>query len=263
MKSQQSEDNKFTMDCEGCIFAEIEDDYQYGCAAGRISKFAEDGDIVAVDGEKTSFFGLKRFCNLYRDDEWLENNIEGNAGVDDKPVQEALTESEPVFGIVVYDVSCDGKNDLDKTIESIKNINYNKKKIQVVLSSRPLNSGKIQVSDLVHKCNQINEIGIECHLVLNRTQEIPKRDYDAFSKFSSVSHLIKSTSCDAIPEYMLKEIHTSLNIDMEKNLVFQHGSISCISFPVVNNEYLKYNDFELMVESIKNMAIQAGMIKSL
>ena len=69
-------------------------------------------------------------------------------------------------------------------------------------------------------------------------------------------------SLSEIPKDMLKNVNTSLNIDMEKIILYRHKSISCVSFPTANNEYLNHNDFDKMIMSIESVAKQANMIKN-
>ena len=69
-------------------------------------------------------------------------------------------------------------------------------------------------------------------------------------------------SLSEIPKDMLQNIDLSLNIDMEKIILFRHKSISCVSFPTVNNEYLNHNDFDKMIMSIESAAKQVNMIKN-
>jgi len=255
MKSQQKENSGIAMTCEDCIFAEYKDTLQYGCAADRINKFMQRGETIVSTSTKS--YGLKRFCNLYRNQEWLDKQE-----IEDAPLDIAIKEIEPTFGIVIYDRNVTGRN-IKKTVESIKNLDYDQKRIFVVINYIP-HPNKVDpyVEEHVEITNSINAYGIKTSLILNRVNEPRTIDYNAFSKCRSASHLIKMDSLSEIPKDMLKNINTSLNIDLEKIILFRHKSISCVSFPTANNEYLNHNDFDKMITSIEYAAKQVNMIKN-
>jgi len=274
MKSQQKENSSTAMTCEGCIFAEFaeyenatqygyENTTQYGCAADRIRKFSDEGELSLLPADDgTTVFGINRFCNLYRDKGWLEKQQEQDTEFEWNLLTIAQKEVEPTFGIVVYDRNVTGRN-LQKTAESIKNIDYDKEKIFVVINYIPHpNKKDPDVEKHVAITNDLNSHGIKTVSVLNRVNEPRLVDFNAFSKCKSVSHLIKMDSLSEIPKDMLQNIDLSLNIDMEKIILFRHKSISCVSFPTVNNEYLNHNDFDKMIMSIESAAKQVNMTKN-
>ena len=136
MKSQHKENDSLAMTCKDCVFAKYEEATQYGCSADRIRKFSDEGSLSLLkeepDDEKT-VYGLNRFCNLYRDKEWLEKQQEKETDFECNLLTIAEKEIEPLFGIVIYDRNVSGRN-LEKTMESIKNLNYDKKKIFVIIN---------------------------------------------------------------------------------------------------------------------------------
>ena len=257
MKSQQKENSSTAMTCQGCVFAEYEGATQYGCSADRIRKFSDQGALALLPEDDVTVFGINRFCNLYRDKKWLDNQE-----IEDSPLQIARKEIEPTFGIVVYDRNVTGRN-LKKTMESIKNLDYDKKKMFVVINHIPYpDKQNPDVKEYVEIVNDLNSHGIKTVSVLNRVNEPRLVDYNAFSRCVSASHLVKMDSLSEIPKDMLRRVDLSLNEDMEKIIVFRHKSISCVSFPTVNNEYLNHNDFDKMIMSIESAAKQVNMVKN-
>jgi len=265
MKSQQKEADLTSMTCKGCVFAEFatlkdntnsegfEEYTQFGCLAGRIAKFSETDEIIRLYEEDISYFGLKRFCNLYRGDEWLKKNPEN-------PLDKAIDESKPTFSIVIFNKK-NPKCELEEVVNSILNIDYDLDKINIVISS---DYGVLPPSVLVGISDTIHKKGIKNNIVINVPNVDSRiRDFNAFSKCVGYSYILKMNNDCVIPRDMLKNIDISLNNDMEKNILFRHRSISCISFPIVNNEYLKHNDFDLMINSIENTAKKMNMIKLL
>ena len=265
MKSQQKEDEYIGMTCNGCVFAEYEDTIQYGCSAHRIQKFSDEGSLTLSKQETSddkTVYTLNRFCNLYRDKEWLEKQQKQDAENECDLLTIAQKEIEPVFGIVIYDRNVTGRN-LKKTIESIKNLDYDKKKIFVIINYIPHPSREdVNIEHFVEITNDINIHGIRTECVLNKLDEPRIVDYNAFSKCSFVSHVVQMDSLSEIPRDMLKDINMSLNVDMEKIILYRHKSISCVAFPVVNSEYLNHNDFSKMLSSIESAAKHVNMIKN-
>ena len=266
MKSQQKEgNNSIYMSCKGCVFAEYSEPYadvQLGCVAGRIDQFKKQ-DAVQIekeDGEQV--FMINRLCNLFRDNDWLDKiatESESNSGI----VEQAIEEIKPKFAIVIYDRNVEGR-DLKKTLDSIIDADYDHDKMFVVINYIP-HPGRdnIPVERLIHSTNCINSEGIKTSLVLNRVDEQSTVDYNAFNKCTSATHLVKMDSFSTMPKNMLRDIHKTLNIDMQKIILFRHKSISCVSFPVVNSQYLDHNDFDKMLSSIESAAKQVNMTKDL
>ena len=86
MKEMRKDDKPISMTCEGCVFAEYEDTTQYGCSADRIRKFSDQDTLTLLPGDNgITVFGINRFCNLYRDKEWLDKqeDIEPELFIDD------------------------------------------------------------------------------------------------------------------------------------------------------------------------------------
>lgn len=262
MKSQQKENSSTAMTCQGCIFAEYEGDTQYGCSADRIRKFSDQGDLALLPEDDVTVFGINRLCNLYRDKSWLEKQQYQETEFEWNLLTIARKEAEPTFGIVIYDRNVTGRN-LKKTMESIKNLDYDKKKMFVVINYIPYpDKQNPDVKEYVEIVNDLNSHGIKTVSVLNKVNEPRLVDYNAFSRCTSASHLVKMDSLSEIPKDMLRRVDLSLNEDMEKIIVFRHDSVSCVSFPTVNNEYLNHNDFDKMIMSIESAAKQVNMIKN-
>lgn len=235
MKLQQLE---YKSSCEKCIFASYDNDIQVGCKAGRLEKFKVNSEICKRD-EKTWFL-LKRFCNLYR-----EENIS---------LEEARQQIALKFAIVIYDYE-DLEN--ETAIKSAKNIQYDKSKFKIIFSSKH-NSKAGCYFDAI---NTLQQAGINSELVINLCDI--DRDYTAFNKGVGASHFIKMNSSIAIPENLLSEIDKIINDDLEQIIMFEKNSITCLPFWLVNKEYTNYNDYDLMTESIKSKLIKTNAYKSL
>lgn len=239
MKLQQLE---YKSSCEKCIFADYNENIQIGCKAGRLDKFKINSDICK--SEEKTWFLLKRFCNLYREQE---------ISLEEARKQIALT-----FSIVIYDYA---DSAFETAIKSIENIQYDKNKFKVIFSSK-YNS---KAGTYFNAINNLKRSNINAELIINLNN--PDIDYTSFSKAVGVSHFIKMESSIAIPPDFLNQIDQSINDNLEQIIMFEKSiddkSITCLPFWLVNKEYTNYNDYDLMTESIKNKLIKTNTYKNL
>ena len=98
--------------CEGCVFAKMEDDAQTGCELNRPDK-------LGVEEDKSSkWFKLERFCTTYRPKEWLDEIAEYQ-----HPKSVVLKEIQPRVGFFVK-FNTESENpieELRKTVDDIAN----------------------------------------------------------------------------------------------------------------------------------------------
>lgn len=233
--------------CEKCIFARFDRSKQIGCRANRLSKFEElNKAVLHTDLEGRQWFLLKRFCNMYRNKE--------------QQLEDARKQITTTFGIVIYDN--DTISNLDSTIESIKQVNYDKTKLKVVISS----SHKAQAYSLFHHINDLKSSGINAELVINLNDLTESRyqvDKDAFIKCVSCAYLVKLNHGNIMPIDFLEKIDISLNDKLETITIYEHENIISLPLWLANNNYLNYNNFDLMCEDLKKTAILHNMYKKL
>lgn len=238
MKLQQSE---IKTNCEKCCFAKFEGNKQIGCSANRLEKFqALDKAIEHSENEKTWFL-LKRFCNMYREEKVT--------------IDDAYNKIKCKFGIAIFDHD---EESLDTAIESCKNINYDRSKFFVVISSKHYKKfGK--------RFTQVNELkNLEIKTYLLTSLEKAENDYlehEAFSKLVGCSHLIKINHDQEIPKDFLDKINNSINDELETILLHEKNNIKCIPFWLANSEYLSYNNYNLMIDAIKQKSIDNLMYR--
>jgi hypothetical protein len=243
MKSQQSDKG---MTCYGCKFAKRVGNLQVGCSAKRIKRFKERNEVETLREETGTIFSIKRFCNLYRDRE------------SDTTLQEARKEIEPTFGISIYD---NGQPfEVEKTINSILECDYDKSKIAVVITS--VNSRNVSL--MTHMINLLISSGaVKSKLVLSGDVPVKVRDFDCFHNLHGFNYLTKLISGENIDANFFKDIDISINDHLEKNIVFTKDNVMCTSFSAINSEYLKYNDFDKTNEEIKQAAQLHNMVRTL
>lgn len=231
------------MSCRGCKFSRGTDN----CEAGRVEKFRNRDELVEIEDQDGTIYGIKRFCNLYRDED------------SDITLEEARTQVSPKFGIAIFD---DGDTpNVEATINSIINADYKFSKLAVIISAVKAQD----VSRLAHLINMLHEKGSKASTLVITSSEAPEevRYFDCFTNLVQANYLIKVNSGTIFPSDLFSDIDTSLNENLEKNIFFQKGEIECVSFKAINDEYHNYGSYDSTVEGIKTVANLHNMVKVL
>jgi hypothetical protein len=239
MKSQQSE---IRTNCKECVFAEFDNNIQLPhCKANRLEKFIDLNAHIKYKDDTKEWFCLKRFCNMYRNQ--------------DVSLEKAKNQIKTTFGIAIYDY--ENISNIEKSIKSIKNINYDKSKIKLVITS----GHNDNASYLFTYTKALNEIKIKTKLIINF--EKTNIDHEAFINLKNCAYLIKMNHDDQINPEMLEAIDNSLNSNLEKIIFFESSEIAAIPFWYANNEYLNFNDYNLLLSHAKQVAINSNMYKNI
>jgi len=225
--------------CEKCAYAVYENNSQIGCEANRLNKFKKlDKAIIHTEDEK-SWYLLKRFCNLYREE---------YQDLDEAKKKTALT-----FGIIVYDHD-DYSSDI--AIESLKKINYTKGKYKIVISSKH-NKNASKLFNYVNYFNKIEDV--RCDLFIELDNELV--DYNACRTCSMCNFIVKINHDAMLPKNFLKKINESINEKLEVNMLYETNGVSAMPFWYINNNYNSYNNFDKMIDDLREESINANMYK--
>ena len=238
------------LSCTKCIFATQEGEV-FGCRAGRLDKFLNLGKAEQNDDGS---YQLKQFCYLYRPKKWL---------LTDEKIEDALERAEQQskcsFGIVL---EVNNKEDLKKSIESIKNIDYPKNKIGIVISTR---FKEIHSEDLVLAVEDLQGEGYVCKSVTHLVQDTIANDKDSFSevmyrRYSMISRVVSGGS---IESNFFSWIDNSINSELILTSVFEDEdkSVVVIPFGVVNSCYLDFLDYDAMVKELRETSRNQGSYK--
>ena len=244
------------MDCTDCIFAEVDGSgVQAGCRASRLHKYMKLN--LAYRAEGSNFYELSKLCNMRRDESWLETKCHPKYDKHDA-LDIAKMETEPTFGIIIYDDS-PNPSDINTTINSIKDINYNKNKYTIVWSiyGATLKNRGTTLADAVACVQDLKVAGYKTWLSLHKdTLNIAARDKECFSKVTHVSHWVKMAHGAYMPKNALNDINNSVNDKLETKVLFENRdqTISIIPSSVARIKYLDYNDYGLMVHGIRDEA---------
>ena len=93
------------------------------------------------------------------------------------------------------------------------------------------------------------------------------RDFEAFNKCSSCAYLAACDSGATFSSSTLSRIDTALNGTLAKVVTFSQnslfGKVDFITRSIASSEYLKYNDFQKMLTSVKELCIDNKMHREL
>jgi hypothetical protein len=228
--------------CEKCSFAIWKNEQQTGCNAGRLEKFKQLGVVVDKKTSLQPYYKINRFCNMFRSE--------------DQSVEDARKQISLKFGIVIFD---EDEKFSNVAIESCKNLDYDNTKFKIVLAS---NQNK-RFGRLFSTIHEFKSLNINSELVLSLNNENPKQviEKDVFQKVFGCTHIIKVKTSDKINKSFLKRIDESINDDLETILVHEMNNLTCVQFYALNNTYLRFNDYDLTVDFLKQKSIESYMHK--
>lgn len=267
MSETKNDKQALSTDCQHCIWAlkDKKGNHQTGCLANRLDKFREAGaGVNKIDNH----YQINRICNLHRTAEWSHYDEDFEEATlfdkDDLYLTKASDEIKTTFGIVIYDAE-ETHEKLEQTMYSIRDTEYDKAKVRIVISAT---KKKKNVYEYLRIVEALKEDGFNVELILN-SEANPKnlRDFEAFNKCSSCIYLAACDSGATISSSTLSRIDTSLNGKLAKVITFSQnslfGKVDFITRSIASSEYLKYNDFQKMLSSVKELCIENKMHREL
>lgn len=241
---------------------------QTGCLANRLDTFRNIGCWVGKGSQEDTHYQIDRICNLHRTKEWshYDENFEEETlfNKDDLYLTKASNEIKTTFGIVIYDNE-EAHEKLERTMSSLSDTTYDKTKINVVISST---GRREKIYEYLRIVESLKADGFNVQLILN-SDFSPKnlKDFEAFSKCANCSYLGACDSGATIASSTLSRIEQTLNENLEKVITFSQdslfGRVDFVMKSIASSEYLKYNDFQRMLNSIKELCIQNKMHREL
>lgn len=269
MSETKTETTVLHTDCRQCIWAMIDKNGdQNGCLANRLDKFRNAGAWVGKESPEDTYYQIDRICNLHRTKEWshYEEGFEEETlfNKDDLYLTKASNEIKTTFGIVIYDAE-ETHEKLEQTISSIRDTTYDKAKVRIVISAT---GQKRLIYEYLRIVDSLKADGFSVELILN-SDFSPKnlRDFEAFNKCADCDYLASCNSGTTIASSTLSRIEQTLNGNLEKVITFSQnslfGRVGFIMKSIASSEYLKYNDFQRMIDSITELCIQNKMHREL
>ena len=269
MKTVETKTPTLHTDCEHCIWAlKDEKGKQTDCLANRLDKFREAGAWVGKKCPEDTHYQIDRVCNLHRTKEWSHYDEDFEEETlwkkDDIYLTKASNEIKTTFGIVIYDAE-ETHEQLEQTIDSIRNTTYDKTKVQIVIAAT---GRKKNIYEYLRIVESLKEDGFNVELILNSGIS-PKNliDFEAFNRCVSSTYLAACDSGSTIATSTLSRIEACLNERLEKVITFSQnslfGKVDFIMKTVARSEYLKYNDFHKMLTAVKKLSSENKMHRDL
>ena len=236
MKSKQQEINesRYKTNCADCLFAVYDGKTQTGCLHNRIDKFG-DSAIEATDNER-NFFVVSRVCSLFRDSKW-------NGGKPD--LKKSREEVGLRFAILI---DCDKYDHelADKTLSSLESMDYDKSKINVILSQ----VGGDQ-EDLLTMYSRLESSGFKPTVMVS-IHELA-REVDGFTKTRDSSFVTKIVLGDEITDG-LQKMDKIVSDDLKMPVVIDVDGATWVLFMLLNMNYLEYNDYGAFIKDATDIA---------
>jgi hypothetical protein len=238
MKSNHNQPS-YQTSCKDCVFSEYEGITQVSCKADRL-KFFED-TVEAYDNDK-EFYVINDVCTYYRPPFW--NN--GKADID-----EARRELKTTFGIFL-DLSGKEDEDLDKTIDSIRRINYSKKSILVTMNHLVLEEKPYYHQVLGSLLNN----GFNAFLTV--AKDNLSKDWDNVTRLGRTNFFTFVKSGEQIDPDAFSSCDRMKNQDGEKFVSFTSGGTDLLLTNVFLQHYFEYASIPKLTDALLKQSKEEG-----
>ena len=172
----------------------------------------------------------------------------------------ATEQSQPTFGVCIYDNLDHDVQDIQTTIDSIINSDYNHDKISVLLSTN-LQMKPEDIVQITHETQKtIKRFATITHLYMGNDE---MRDTEVFQKLVWTTHFVKLTPSQKVPKNYFKEINDSMNISLDRISYYEQNGVVAIPSKVVRETYLDHKNYDAMVDFVEKISKQQGAYKKL
>ena len=190
-----------TTSCEGCVFANYNNDQQSGCQLGRADKLTYE---MGKDGH----YMVHHFCNTYRPEEWLkELSLEQYETRHDIVINETI----PRVGFfIVFDPNHE-IDELRTTLEDIQHQTITPRYVAVINSKVEYNpeiqemfKEMFNLEDTMHHIVQVSHMPDDHNLLIDEAFTHAKNGW-----------LYINYSGERIDRELISKMHTRININMK------------------------------------------------
>jgi hypothetical protein len=220
------------MNCKGCVFAQKNNDKQYGCSLERVDKLGTTRE------DDSGMLVLNRFCNTYRPQQWIEK-----LSLDEQLNKEniVLKEVEPRVGFLVYfDLEKENPSSwLESTLMDIRD--------QVDIKARYIIVANKKVEyneEIFNILNKFFPSGVKHHIVqLTSDFENENIIIDECSRHFLNGWLYVTKSGFNVDRQLIKTLHNKINFEMKTISVVlpPHDGINELLFQTSLFKYLNGN----------------------
>lgn len=160
--------------------------------------------------------------------------------------------TKTLFGVAVYCNEDVEIQNLKNTIDSLKLIDYNDKRVKVVISKN--HSSNCQT--IVHFVNILKETFPASEAVFHLHDNTTLRDTECFEKLTQATYFVKVEAGMTIDKDLFSKIDTMLNEDSRKIDLFETDHFFLASSDSMRDNYLNFNDYDSTTEHIRNLSIK-------
>ena len=157
----------------------------------------------------------------------------------------------PNFGLAIFDY--DDESLFYKTVESLKNIDYDKKHFKIVISTKH-NSRTRLFFDVI---NELVALGFNCELIISLDERVDA-EKEAYTKCLGARFICKLLAGEKVEANTFSEINDVITTEQRDAVAFESGSMKIIDFNTANHFYLEYGSFDLLFEVVKKESIELG-----
>jgi hypothetical protein len=250
------------MNCGDCIFKIMDDGPpmsggpfgggQIGCKANRVQKFIDKG--AASLNLPKQCYELKQFCNMHRQELWLEEFgpvIMHGANLLEEAAKLARKEVTSTFGIALFDNHTVDMQTFEKSIDNIVSSarDYGLDKVKIVVAfqqNRP-------VSQTLHMINEYSNQDVYImgttvfDPIWNVSQELEK---EIFQKIVNQQYFIKLKVGEVVPDNLFSKIDKIVNDDLKQVSIFESESAIACHVGIVREAYLEFQSYDKMVDHL-------------
>ena len=236
--------------CKECVFATVDDkSKQTGCRTGRLDKFIEIGE--AYMSPDSDYYVLPQFCNMMRPKEWAEKIAEHE--LDEIEVVE--DQIVPIIGVCVRD---NGEiEELDETVESLLEIEYESPKLKIVLSS----DGTGSVARLANLITRLQTKWKNSEVIFHLVDITKVKETEVFQKIAGAPYFIYINAGQKVHKDFLNTINESLNEKLERIVVFEKDGVCAVRGSVMRQCYLDFEDYNKALEFLIYETKKQGVYK--
>lgn len=244
--------------CQGCVFAKLDNGKQTDCNLKRIEKIGMSS-IQADDSNQ--YKTLSSFCNAYRPKEWVDRlTLEESLN----PIQTVMMEIKPRVGfLIVLDSEKEEKAllHLESTLMSIRDQTDSSARYVIVATDKvEYNEGAYNI---LSKFFNEEETFIHVLQLLNKPENNMFIIDEAF-RLALNGWLYVTTSGELVDRNLLKDLDEHLNIKMKKlSVVLPYEGVNGLLFQTALFKYVNGNktkiwdsettDSRMFLEKIKDL----------
>ena len=154
------------------------------------------------------------------------------------------------FGIIIWHTD-QSYEDLLKTIDSVKNIDYNKKSFGFVVCIKNKTTKDLGVQTFVSMMQKLKQEEFYSFFnVSYEEQGLLEQEKACFSLVQQGTHLVKLNSGQEIDPTFFSSINQMTDDELKKYPIFKRGDITIISKNLASSRYYDFEGYDDMIRGV-------------